>query len=164
MTYFPSVRTKNRVNVFTGEETDEPNGYWEGNLNDRDKVFVRGYDCAIKDLYHFFNNLDCCDEFDWTRFNVNFISEPPVRDPDCPDDAVRCVGDDENYEYKSLADYSEEQLAKMTPETAITIAMRAAVLDWMERERNMTVVSILDDYALDEPEGDSDAEKSAGSD
>ena len=46
MSYIPDCRAEYKTN-YRGEKTGEPNPYYEGNLNENDKQFIKGFDWCV---------------------------------------------------------------------------------------------------------------------
>ena len=129
MTYIPNVRNKFKENPYKGV-TDEPNGYWEGNIkSEKEQSFVHGFDwCAENAVDIFFDNLDTYfgDDSVVTDF---FEKELPER---CKDKYLPpCSLEDDDPELRDVETYGD--------------LIRQCLLDWIEGERNMLVTSIIDD-------------------
>lgn len=121
MSYIPNVREK--------EINGRENPYYEGNLNEDHKRLIDAYDKCVEDAENFFSNLDVFwEELSVARFNTMYVQHDLIRDCD-------------------IDKYTLDELVKMTPETKTVIAFKAALLYWLEIQRNELAVSFLDDQA-----------------
>ena len=134
------------------------NNYWYGLLVGDDKQFVNGFDWnTTATVCNLFDNLDVyadelaecgvdIDEIDCDvvngaygkdLYNINF-------NPDMQDQR----------EFKWLEEYSQEELNKMNKHTKLMLTIKSILLDYIEKERDMLVTSMIDDM-------DDDIHKSA---
>ena len=64
----PDCRSEHIVS-YDGRVTDEPNGYWEGNLKDSDKDKVYGYDYCVNGVENAIGNLGTMETPDYISRN-----------------------------------------------------------------------------------------------
>ena len=120
MSYIPSVRKKTITSPYMDKGGEKENGYWQGYLDADNSMFVAGYDFAVKTSADNF--------FD----NIDYLAN-------YDDDAIISV-DDINL---SLSEFFEKH------PNAIE-AIRCALLDWLEMDRNQLVVSVIDSMKQEE--------------
>ena len=135
MTMFANCREKLRKDAYPFHKgaDDEPNPYWEGNLNDSNKDVIRyGFDIAAHEADTYFYNLEVGAlgsylSSDELNIIAKYMAEREDDEP-IPDDAPRLV--------------------------KIIMAIREGLADWLEMERNQYITSLLDDQAAAEDNAD----------
>ena len=120
MSYIPSVRTKTVTSPYMDKDGEKENGYWQGYLDKDNAMFVAGFDFAVKTSADSF--------FD----NIDYLAN-------YDDDAIISV-DDINL---SLSEFFEKHPNALE-------AIRRALLDWLEMDRDNLVVSAIDDMEQEE--------------
>lgn len=124
MSYIPNVREKRHFNFKTGRYDGKENGYRQEYLSDADKEFVCGFDWVTETVIDsFFQNLDIYrEEFLEAEINIDRINLQAV------------VADD----------MTEEEINALDDRTRLLGLIHDCLLDYIERDRNGLVVSMLD--------------------
>lgn len=125
MSYIPNVRREKDYNKFTGEERNEPNPYYEGNLNAENKQIKNGYDFACNSIKSFFSNISIYEDALQEFFNTENIDEEVLT--------------------ASWEDLNEEEIEGLSSETAICLCIKDCLLHYMEINRNELVTSLLEE-------------------
>ena len=124
--YLPNVREEKLEN---GEE----NGYFEGNLNEKDSEFIRGFDwCAEMSVTNFFDNL--FDIFPQESFLGHTLAE---RLPEYMKNEYEVT-----YRFPENEPDSKKK-RKIVVETYADL-LREELLNWIESDRDESIVSMLD--------------------
>ena len=128
MTFIPDVRCIHKYKV-RKDTPDELNPYYEGLVSGKDEDYLQGYDTGVDELINILENFSDSpdvDNLEEIGFDINNV-----------DDAI--LGGDKNYD-----EFSEEELEEMSTETKMILIIGQALLNAMERNRNMLVTSLID--------------------
>ena len=130
MSYFRNVRDKYDTD-FKNTGKKEPNPYYEGYLNEQDKVYINGYDHNTENVVtNFFYNTDIYTErFEQIGFDPLKVDANVLQDE------------------KDIDDYSEEELDAMSMETKVLLAIANSLLEYIESDRNMLITSMIDNLS-----------------
>lgn len=134
MTYIPDTRNKFKPQLYKGTKgaSAEPelNPYYEGNLNDEDKTFVKGFDYAVEDIEDTFKTIDDyleIEDFQLTSEEIEFIS-----------------ADNE------LENYTDEELEPYRDNAILIKLIKDIVLRTLECTRDEIITSMIDEYDEDD--------------
>ena len=110
-----------RQNIF---DNGTKNPYYEGELCGRDREFVKGFDtCAEKHIEGFFENIYAyADEFEKIGIDVYSLD-------------IVSVNADE---------LDESFIGKLDKNTVLFGTIHDCLLDYIERQRNITVIDMID--------------------
>ena len=126
MTYIPDCRNPKEIN-FKGEVIGE-NAYYEGNLSDRDKEFVRGFDyCVDYAADNFFDNL--ITYYDRDSYLIHILNEELPRELK---DSYEVEIDGQTFT-RDVETYKD--------------LFRKQMLDWIEMQRDELITSMIDNAA-----------------
>jgi len=131
MTYIPDCRNKTIVHPVTGEDTKEPNGYYEGNLKENDKRFIKGFDYCLEEAVDNFFDNDMFGLQDEMSYLGHILCEelPEIEQEEYEVEFTFGDREDETRVIKTYADL-----------------IRAKILDWVEMRRDELITSIIDGY------------------
>lgn len=140
MSYIPNVREKYIESLYknTKGSSKEPelNPYWEKLLDKDRETFLDGYDESIDTLDNCFINLDVYEDlFKDANINIKNIDYSII------------TNIEKNYD-----EYTEEEINNMSLETKMIFLIRSMIFDYLERNRDEIVVSLIDDMNDDEYE------------
>lgn len=128
MSYIPDCRAKTKINPYTGEDTGEPNAYYEGNLNEKNKIEIRGYDwCQEVVTSSFFDNLDTM--FGEDSYIMHYLNE------ELPEDMK------DEYEIEYTFGDREDEVVKV--ETYLDL-LQSKMMDWIEDHRDELITSMIE--------------------
>lgn len=127
MTYIPDCRAKTKVD-FHGKDTGEPNPYYEGNLNEKNKAEIRGFDwCQEVVASSFFDNLDTM--FGEDSYIMHYLNE------ELPEDMK------DEYEIEYTFGDREDEVIKV--ETYLDL-LQSKMMDWIENHRDELITSMIE--------------------
>jgi hypothetical protein len=161
MSYIPDCRPKYEKDcaihyTFAPKEPideKEINPYWYGLVKGEDKEFLRGFDYAVTMcLCNWFDNLDVCDE-ELERIGI-VVDDIDVDVVNGAYEGLENIylNNMDDRANKCLEEYSDEELEKMNKSTLAMLTIKSIVLDYIERERDMLVTSMIDDMDDEEHE------------
>ncbi len=129
---------------------DEINPYYYGLLNGDNAEFLKGFDWNTANAVNkLFDNLDVYwREFEHAGLNVDEIDFTVDGSIECPNANLPDCGNSE--ESKWFSEYSEEELSKMSQSTKVMLLMKEILNDYIEKERDILVTSMIDDMEDDE--------------
>ena len=129
MSIIPDCRNEHLVDYRTGENKEELNPYYEGNLNAINKETVWGYDFAAEVTENFFFNLDVF-EILGDYINIDNISTDFLMLP---------------YEE------AEQKVDEQNEDTQFVYHLRNSIFLWMETHRDEMIVSLIENQPDDTP-------------
>ena len=141
MTYIPPVRYR-LIPAFGTRKEPEKNAYWQGYLNDEDTRELLAYDFTAEDIGAFWANLE-----DRTEPLLSALGREDCETLEEAGINVAAINDD-----RDMDDLSEEEWNALSPETRLLCAVKCALEDVLETERNELVVSMLEDMSDEEYE------------
>ncbi len=150
MSYFPNVRTKKVEQLFHHilADAEVNNEYYQGNLDDEGKQFIRGFDwCMEMVVGNLFGNLDIYSE-DFERIGLDALElNTDIVNSDVPYayNALDDAQEEPSEEYKDIDDYTDEDIAKMSDITKIALLIKSILFQYGEGERNELITSMLED-------------------
>lgn len=129
MSIIPDCRNEHLVDYRTGENKEELNPYYEGNLNAINKETVWGYDFAAEVTENFFFNLDVFEVLG-DYINIDNISTDFLMLP---------------YEE------AEQKVDEQNEDTQFVYHLRNSIFLWMETHRDEMIVSLIENQPDDTP-------------
>ena len=118
---------------------DEINPYWNGNSKGEDKAEIRGYDWAVDQTDNFFNNTECGEELE------EYLTNEEKRILREINSKITTM--DNEGETPKL----EDVVTESTPRVVKAIlATRYDLCDWLERERDMVITSLIENGNYEE--------------
>lgn len=107
---------------------DEINPYWEGNLKGENRENIQGYDWAIGDIDRFFEcNIDEVMSEYLGAYAAGQIDMAVMNDQ------------------RTIDEFSEEEIAKMSKETYLLKAIHSELNIFMEDTRDEIITGLLDE-------------------
>ena len=150
MSFIPDCRPKYAKDVDHLYPSKEPidekeiNGYWYGLLQGKDAEFIRGFDYnTVHAVNNLFDNLDVYATelaeagIDVESIDLNVVDGAPMFQNET------FVEQDER-EYKSFEEYTEEEKKQMTNATKLLLIFKDMLNDYIEMQRDELVTSMID--------------------